>query len=45
MPEKLIIAYQPEKEKYLNIVKNMKLDDKHKDLIELRKETLGYEKE
>ncbi len=38
----LIIAEQPEKDIYLEMVKNMKLDDKHKDLIELKKDTLGY---
>lgn len=41
----LCIANQPEKEKYLDIVLKMQLDDKHKDLIELRKETLEYKKE
>lgn len=39
----LIIAKQPEKEKYLELVKNMKLDAKHKDLIELKRETLEYQ--
>ncbi|MBL7791194.1 MAG: hypothetical protein JNK77_02635 [Saprospiraceae bacterium] len=38
----LLIANQPEKEEYFNIIKNMVLDDKHKDLIELRKEALEY---
>ncbi len=38
----LIIAELPGKEKYLELVKNMKLDDKHKDLIELKKETIEY---
>ncbi len=41
----LCIADQPEKEKYLDIVSKMEIDDKHKDLIELRKETLEYRKQ
>jgi len=36
----LIIANQPEYEKYKKIVENMQLSDNHKDLIELRKDTL-----
>ena len=40
----LIIAKQPEKDKYIKLVKSMKLDDKHKDLVELKKETLEYDK-
>ncbi|MBI9039445.1 MAG: hypothetical protein JEY97_15030 [Bacteroidales bacterium] len=36
----LIIANQPEYEKYLKIVENMQLSDNHKDLIELRKDIL-----
>ncbi len=41
----LVIAKQPEKDKYMDIVKNMEVDDKHKDLFELRKETLEYNEE
>lgn len=38
----LIIGEQPEKDRYIDLVKNMEVDDKHKDLIELKKETLEY---
>lgn len=40
----LVIAKQPEQDIYINMVKNMKLDDKHKDLIVLKEETLEYER-